>query len=70
MPLAHLPPNLLQALLALEPTTTILPTAMLLAHPPPDVQPALLALDSNSTILPAPMPPTHPSISSNSSPAA
>ena len=57
---SHPPPSLQLALLALEPTSTILFTHMPLAHAPPNVQPTLLALQPTSTFLSTLMPHAHP----------
>ena len=57
---SHQLPHLQTAFLALEPTSTILPTPMPLAHLAPQLQPAYLALERSSTILFKRMPLAHP----------
>ena len=60
MPLAHLPPQLQPAFLALERSSSILFKRMPLAHPPPNLQNALLPLEITSTILSTSMQLVHP----------
>ena len=56
---AHPPPRLQSDLLALEPTSTILPTQLPLSHPPPNQKTCSTSLGKNSTTLRTPMPLTH-----------